>query len=98
MITHMVVFKFKDGTPTQVIDDIETHMGRLPGIISEIQHYAFGRDVVRSDRSYDFGLISQFADMEALQRYQVHPDHQALVEKLRAACANIIAVDYTTPA
>lgn len=97
MLTHMVVFKLKKETPSEIIADIEAHMGRLPDAIEEIRHYSFGRDVVQSDRSYDFGLVSRFDDLEAMKRYQVHPDHLALVEKLKAICTDIIAVDFNRP-
>ena len=47
--------------------------------IEEIREFRFGTDVIRSERSYDFGLVSSFEDLDALQRYQVHPDHQKVV-------------------
>ena len=88
--------KFNEGTAEDAIADIEKSLGALPGRIPEIRGYEFGRDVVRSDRSYDFALVSEFTDLEALDRYRVHPDHQAVVQKLAAACSSILAVDFET--
>jgi hypothetical protein len=94
MITHVVMMKFKDDISTEDIDALESLFEKLPDQIEEIQSYDFGRDVVRSERSYDFALVSIFANLDTLKRYQAHPDHQVVVKKLRDMCADIIAVDY----
>ena len=94
MLHHLVLMKFKPDVTDEMIEDLERHMNDLPNSITEIQVYEFGRDIVRSERSYDFGLVSVFANMESLKRYQVHPDHQAVLGKLKAMCENIVAVDF----
>jgi hypothetical protein len=94
MIKHVVFMKFKEGTEESAIAEIETSLGALPGRIPEIYSYEFGRDVIGSNRSYDFALVSAFADLEALDRYRVHPDHQQAVQKITEACSSILAVDF----
>jgi hypothetical protein len=96
MIQHVVFLKFKPETTEAMISEIETGLGTLPGRIPEIRHYVFGRDVVRSQRSYDFALVSMFEDLDALKRYSGHPDHQAVLEKILAATENVLAVDFET--
>ena len=94
MITHVVMMKFKPEVSAQEVDELETLLGGLPERIDEIESYAFGKDVLRSERSYDFALVSAFASLDTLQRYQVHPDHQVVVKKLGPMCADIAVVDY----
>ena len=94
MITHVVMMKFKPDVTGHDIEELETLLDGLPDKFDEIQSYDFGRDVVRSDRSYDFALVSIFANLDTLKRYQVHPDHQVVVKKLGGMCENIVAVDY----
>lgn len=94
MITHVVMMKFKPEVTTEDIDELEALLGRLPDRIQEIQSYDFGRDVVRSERSYDFVLVSVFANLDTLKHYQVHPEHQVVVKKLGSMCTHIAAVDY----
>ncbi len=94
MITHVVLMKFKPEVTDDAIDELVALLDRLPDRIDEIQSYDFGRDVVRSERSYDFALVSVFANLDTLKRYQVHPDHQVVVKKLGSMCADIVAVDY----
>jgi len=94
MINHIVLLKFKPGVKESDIEDLEKYMDDLPNTIAEIHSYEFGPDVVQSERSYDFGLIALFANTEALSRYQVHPDHLVVVEKVKNMCDNIITVDF----
>jgi hypothetical protein len=94
MVKHVVFMKFKAGLGDTEIGDLERGLAALPPVIAEIQEYAFGRDVVRSDRSYDFALVSAFADLDALKRYQVHPNHQEVVKTVVALCDSILAVDF----
>jgi hypothetical protein len=94
MITHVVMMKFKSDVTEKSIEELEALLDGLPDRINEIQSYDFGRDVLHSGRSYDFALVSVFANLNMLQYYQQHPDHQAVTKKLSAMCENIIAVDY----
>jgi hypothetical protein len=94
MLTHVVLFKFKpEATPDQAAR-LEAGLKGLPALISDIREFRVGRDVVRSERSYDLGLVSAFADLAALQRYQVHPAHQEVVSLVKALCSGVVAVDF----
>lgn len=95
MIKHVVLMKFKPEVTEEQVGDVEQNLDALPGAIPEILSYDFGRDVVHSERSFDFGLVSSFSDLEALKRYQEHPDHQAILGKLKSLCDQIIVVDFT---
>ena len=96
MIVHVVMMKFRDGIAEEEISEIEAGLEALPDQILEIQSYEFGRDVVRSERSFDFALVSVFANLDTLQHYQEHPAHLKVLKKIRTACADIRAVDYET--
>ena len=94
MLKHLVFFKFKHGTEGPAIAEVENGLGGLPSVIPEIREFMFGRDVVGSERSYDMALVSAFDDLGSMKRYQVHPAHQAVVEKLKKICDSILAVDF----
>ncbi len=94
MIKHIVFMKFNDGVTDEQIAELERGLAALPQSIREIKEYVFGRDVIRSERSYDFALVSAFQDLEALQRYQVHPEHQKVVSIVKALSQSILAVDF----
>lgn len=97
MIKHIVFFKFKADTGEEQIRDLEQSLKALPGLISEIRSFEVGRDVLRSERSFDLALVSTFDDLDALQRYNVHPDHQVVVGKVRQISEKVVAADYETP-
>ena len=94
MLKHVVFMKFKPGKEEAEIAELEKGLGALPAIIPEIKGYEFGRDVLRSPRSYDFALVSTFDDLDAMKRYQIHPDHQAVVRIVLELCESILAVDF----
>jgi hypothetical protein len=50
--------------------------------------------VIHSERSYDFALISGFADLKAMERYQTHPDHLRVVEVVKRITGAVLVVDF----
>jgi Stress responsive A/B Barrel Domain len=95
MLKHVVLFKFNADTSDAQIDQLIDGLAGLPDQIAEIREFVFGRDIIGSERSYDFALISQFDDLEAMQRYQVHPEHQKVIAHVKAICSSVVAVDFT---
>jgi len=94
MIHHIVVARFKEGTPQQEAAEIVAALRVLPSRIPEIRHYQVGLDILHSARSYDFALVSAFDDLAALERYRAHPDHVPVAQRLQAVSQNMIAVDF----
>lgn len=94
MIRHIVFFKFKADATDGAIADLEASLNGLSGLIAEIRAFSCGRDVLRSARSYDLALVADFDDLAALDRYQVHPDHQAVVAKVKVLAESVVAVDF----
>ncbi|MGE5138113.1 MAG: Dabb family protein [Rudaea sp.] len=94
MLTHVVLIKFKPGTPHAEIERLLDGLRTLPGEIPEIRGYELGEDVVHAGRSFDAGLIARFDDLEGLKRYQAHPKHVPLGGGLQAIAEQMIAVDW----
>lgn len=94
MLHHVVLMKFKPGVTDVQIGALEKALDDLPNRIVQIQTYEFGRDVLHSERSWDFALISGFANLTAMQIYQKHPDHQAVVARLKEIGTEIVCVDF----
>jgi hypothetical protein len=94
MLNHVVLIKFKKDVTEEKIQDLENLLEELPNKIIEIHSFEFGRDIIHSGRSYDFALISLFANIESLQRYQIHPDHQTVLKKIKSICESISTVDF----
>lgn len=95
MIRHIVLFGRRKEVSDQQIEDLVTALNRLPATIPEIQRYEVRYDEVGGERSATFGLLSEFDDLEALQRYRDHPDHQAVLKTIRELTEWTKAWDYT---
>jgi len=96
MLQHVVLMKFKAEVDDARIDELERMLDDLPNQIVEIQTYEFGRDILHTERSWDFALVSGFANLNTLQRYQKHPAHLEVVTLLKELCDQIVAVDFET--
>lgn len=96
MIRHIIFFKFKPSITETEIGKLEAGLGALPGKIPEIREYEMGRDIVRSERAFDFALVSSFDDMESVRRYREHPEHQKVLKLIDEICSSIRSVDFET--
>jgi hypothetical protein len=94
MINHVVLLKFKAGVGEAEIEAVERLLDELPNQIVEIQTYEFGRDVVKSNRSYDFALVALFANLQALERYQTHAAHQKVLAEIKKISQDIVVADF----
>jgi heme-degrading monooxygenase HmoA len=93
MLKHVVLVKFKPTVTAEEVALLRKMFTALPAIIPEIQGYEFGEDV-RPERSFDFALVSTFADAEALKRYIVQPDHAAAGKYVRSLSEDLRIVDF----
>jgi len=94
MLIHVVCMKFKEGVTEGEVEKLKKALGALPAAIPEIKGFDFGPDVLHTERSYDFALVASYEDVEALRRYQVHPAHLPVLERVRAMSASLVAVDF----
>jgi hypothetical protein len=97
MLKHIVFMKFREGVTTEQVEELKKGLGGLPAKIPEIKEWAFGADILRTERSVDFALVSAFGDPEALKRYQVHPDHIPVLNLVRSLSESIQAADFNWP-
>jgi hypothetical protein len=95
VITHIVTFK--------LTDDSREHAARckamldgLLGKVPSLRSMTVGVNVVDSPRAHSLALIATFDDLDGLQAYQVHPDHEEVAGYLRASSSVIAAVDFET--
>ncbi|MDQ0794225.1 Dabb family protein [Streptomyces sp. B1I3] len=78
MISHIVCFRFLPGItwadPRAV--EAESISRAHPQHIPDIESWTAGRNTTVREVAHDFAVIGRFADRDALERYQTHPDHQ----------------------
>lgn len=89
---HIVMWKLRDKSEAPAIKArLEALAGNIPGLIS----LEVGIDFLGSAQSADLALVAELESREALEAYQNHPLHQAVVPLLKAAAISRTVIDYT---
>ncbi|MDQ6992805.1 MAG: Dabb family protein [Mariprofundus sp.] len=91
MIKHIVMWKLRDAAAAELI---KNRLEALAGVIPGLLHIEVGIDFSHSEQSADLVLITELANREALEAYQQHPEHQAIVPLVKAAALSRSVVDY----
>ena len=94
MVRHAVFFKFKADVNEADRADVVARLKALPERVPGILKPEVGEDFIKSPRSYDVALVFGFEDRAALDRYQKHPNHVSVGERVRPCCESVVAVDY----
>jgi stress responsive alpha/beta barrel protein len=94
MLTHMVIWKYRDDVEQFAREEHVNLLGRLKNIIPEVQSLSVGFDTLFLPRSYDTGLVAVFADRAALDAYSVHPEHVKVAEFGRSISQHVASVDF----
>ncbi|MCF8540815.1 MAG: Dabb family protein [Aurantimicrobium sp.] len=98
-INHVVMWHLKGETPGEKDESAQRVKGVLlplvdsiPQIISMTLHDS----VVHEARNADLILTSEFASLDDLQAYQVHPDHEAAAAVIREVTTARVVGDWIT--
>ncbi len=98
MVKHIVFWRVKESlvgkereeTFRRIKDGFEALQGVIPGLL-EIE---IGFDFLKSPDSCEFVLYSEFESRAALEGYQKHPRHEAMVPLVREIRTERRVVDY----
>ncbi len=93
MLTHVVFFKLQERTPEQA-QKLREVLLSLNGKIPQIKYMEVGVNVLPSERAFDVALYQHFDSLEAMQAYQVHPEHLEVQKYIRSVMASSASVDY----
>ena len=94
MLTHIVVWKYREDTEQFAREEHVNLLRSLAAIIPEVQSLSVGTDTLFLPRSYDTGLVAIFADRAALDAYTIHPEHVKVAEFGRTISAHVASVDF----
>jgi hypothetical protein len=98
MIRHVVLWRLKEGVEGRPRSEsaklIKAQLEALPALVPEIRRLEVGEDVLKEEASWDLCLVVDFDDLEALRRYQDHPEHKKVAELVARTRELRAAVDY----
>ncbi|MEH6680975.1 MAG: Dabb family protein [Sediminicola sp.] len=101
VLRHVVLFKFKEGTDTQKIAEIENAFSELPVKIPQIVGYEWGTNNSPEglDKGFTHCFFLTFKSEEDRAIYLPHPDHKAFGDLLGSSLEDVLVLDYwsTTP-
>ncbi|WP_274919509.1 Dabb family protein [Streptomyces sp. WZ-12] len=93
MITHIALFKLKDGferTSPSVVE-AEKFAKQVGRNVPELLTWRVGWNTVKRDISYDFAVIGVLPDLTALDKYQTNKFHQEAIQKWRSISDWVVA-------
>lgn len=97
-IRHIVSWKLaatddagRDAAFATMQTELEALAGFMPDDILALQ---VGRNVAYPESNWDVVLVGDYPDLDALERYQVHPEHQRVVQIVRQLVSARSAVDF----
>ena len=98
MIKHIVMWRLKEGahgndraTNAGLIKTmLEALQGQIPGLLK----IEVGIDFSKTDASYELALYSEFESRAALEAYQIHPAHKAVLPFIGEARSERVMADY----
>lgn len=94
MLIHIVCWKYNVETDEATRQSHIAQLRRLTTVISDIESFEVGSDILHLDRSFDTGLVAVFADRAALDRYTDHPDHVEVAKFGRGISEKVVSVDF----
>jgi quinol monooxygenase YgiN len=98
VVKHIVIWRLKDSAAGRSKSDnaglikekLESLRGKIPGLL----YLEVGLDFGQSENSGDVVLLSEFESRAALDAYQVHPLHKAVMPFVLEARSERRVVDY----
>ena len=82
MVIHMFAFRLKPGVTDEQQERMLREIAALKSLIPLVLESHVGRNVSPRGQGLVIGGVMKFADAAALEAYNVHPAHQALLKWL----------------
>ena len=85
MINHIVLFKLKDYPEQEKREILTEHVSALMALkdkIKELKYIEVGINHELNSTNYDLALISHFENLDDLETYRVHPEHQKVSKRI----------------
>lgn len=93
-VKHTVLFSFKEGTDEARVQEAIASLNRLSNLIPEVQTWEIAEDLGKRESSLRFALLATFANMDALERYLKHPEHEGAVARAAPHLSQVAEHDY----
>jgi hypothetical protein len=95
-VKHIALFKFKEGTAPEHIDQVLEQILELSESIEGIEDYVSGvnNNPEGLNQGFTHGFVMTFKDAAARDAYVVHPDHERVKAGLLPSIESIVIFDF----
>ena len=94
MTIHTFIFRWKpditEAQIAQVATSVRGLQGQIPGLVS----VHIGPNISPRSRGFEYGGVMHFTDRAALEAYNDHPAHQAILPSIFPLLEDVIEVDF----
>ncbi len=96
LLRHVVLFKFKEGTSSEKLEEIQNAFAALQDKIPQIVSYEWGlnNSPENINKGFTHCFLLSFKSEEDRAVYLPHPDHKAFGALLSPHLADVLVVDY----
>jgi len=97
-LRHVVLFKFKETSSAEEVQQVEQAFNSLPSKISEIKGYEWGMNNSPENLNKELThcYLLTFSSEADRDTYLTHPDHVAFGDIVGPHIADVLVVDYWT--
>jgi hypothetical protein len=98
ILRHVVLFKFKDDSTPEQVQEVVTAFGALPSKIDTIEDYEWGTDVGVENLAAGFThcFVVSFRNAAGRDIYLPHPAHEDFKKLVGPRLDKVLVVDYWT--
>ncbi|MGH7608366.1 MAG: Dabb family protein [Candidatus Dormibacteria bacterium] len=93
-IQHLVLFRLAEEPSQELEEEMRRQIRSWAKPIAGLTRLRFGRETGGRSSGYQFGLLTEFADRQALEAYLAHPLHQSFLAWVQARPFELIRFDY----
>lgn len=98
LLRHVVLFKFKDGTTPEQVQEVVTAFGAMKAKIDTIEDFEWGTDVGAENLAAGFthGFVVSFRDTAGRDIYLPHPVHEEFKKLVGPRLDKVLVFDFWT--
>ncbi|MGH9070386.1 MAG: Dabb family protein [Acidimicrobiales bacterium] len=93
-LQHLVLFRWPATPGPEIEAEMRRRISSWVGVIPGLRRLRFGADIGGRAQGYQFGLLTEFSDAEALAAYVPHPLHKDFLEWVLAHPCEVLRFDY----
>ena len=93
-VQHLVLFRLAEPPGPEVEEEMRRQISIWAGAIPGLRRLRFGADTGGRAAGYQFCLLTEFEDAEALAAYLPHPLHAAFLRWVQDRPFEVLRFDY----